>query len=676
LGGRQRFLVHGVLTASTLALVSSASLASPAGAQDVPPGEWHYWGATASGTRYSPLEEINAENFEDLEVAWTWRGDNFGPRPDIAFRSVPLYVDGKLFTTAGQRRTVVAIDAGTGETLWTFREPLTKRWEDSPRKNWGKGVAYAEIDGRGVIYMTSPGFFLHALDAETGRPLEGFGKPVPVEGFAPHGTVDMLEYLPRAHPYDPYDGPDPSLGLITTSTPPIVVNGIVIVGSALSDGGGRQTRIENIPGDVLAFDARTGEHVWTFHTIPRPGEFGYDTWEDGAWEWTGNVAVWSPLSADLERGIVYLPTDSPTNDVYGGFRPGDNLFGNSIVAVDARTGERLWHFQITHHDIWDWDLPVPAILADLNVDGEEIPAVIQVTKQGLAFTFNRVTGDPVWPIEEIPVPDSNVPGEQASPTQPVPTVPAPWELQGLTEDDLVDFTPELRQRAVESLADYDWGSPFMPAVHRGNEEGKLGGVLCPGTTGGTNVTGGPAFDPESNILYVASVRNCRALAVAPGSDRDDGQPGSAPGRTVSDWVRADGRFPTLDGLPIFKPPYGSITAIDMDTGEHLWTIPNGDTPEDIAQHELLEGIEIPNTGVSSHANAVVTKTLLIYGEGRGGTERLHAVDKATGERVGTIPLPAPSASIPMTFMHEGQQYLVVPVAGGDLPGSLLAFRLR
>jgi len=677
LGVRQHPVARGVLTASTLILAASGALARSAAAQDgsVPPGEWRYWGATASSTRYSPLDQINADNFQDLEIAWIWRGDNFGPRPDYILRSVPLYVDGKVFTVAGRRRTVAALDAGTGETLWTFREPNTQRWEDSPRQNWGKGVAYAEIDGRGVIYMTSPGFFLHALDANTGHPIEGFGKPVPIPGFAPYGTVDMFADMPRVQPYDPYEGPDPSLGLITTSSPPIVVNGVVIVGSALSDGGSRQTRIENIPGDVLAYDARTGEHLWTFHTIPQPGEFGYDTWEPGAWEWSGNVAAWPPLSADLERGIVYLPMDSGTNDVYGGFRPGDNLFANSIVAVDARTGERLWHQQLSHHDIWDWDMPVPPILADLNVDGREIPAVIQVTKQAFAFTFNRVTGEPVWPIEERPVPQSKVPGEHTAPTQPYPTRPASWELQGLTEDDLVDFTPELRQKAIESLEDYTYGPLFNPPVHEGNEEGKVGAILCPSTTGGTNVTGGPAFDPETNVLYVASVRSCSALAVVPGSLRDDGTPGESPGRTVADWVRTNVRVPSVDGIPIVKPPYGLVAAIDMNTGEHLWTIPNGATPERIAENELLQGLDIPPTGQSSHANILVTGSLLMFGEGRSGTAWFHAVDKATGESVADLPLPAPTHAAPMTFMHEGRQYVVVAVSDNDLPGSLVALRL-
>jgi glucose dehydrogenase len=353
---------------------------------------------------------------------------------------------------------VAAIDPATGETLWTFREPHTHRWEQSTRQNWGKGVAYGEVDGRGVIYMTSPAYFLHALDAETGLPLEGFGKRVPVEGFGEWGTVDMLLHNERAQPSDPYYGSPPELGYLTTSSPPIVVGDVVVVGSALQDGGApATTRNEQIPGDILAFDARTGELRWKFHVIPRPGEFGHETWENDAWAWSGNTTAWAPLSADPELGLVYLALETPSNDYYGGFRPGDNLFGNSILALDAQTGERRWHFQIIKHDIWDWDLPFPPMLVDLTVDGQTVPAAVQITKHALGFTFNRITGEPIHPIVELPVPPSPVPGEQASPVQPFPTVPAAWEINGITEDDLIDFTPELRRMALEAVEGYHPG---------------------------------------------------------------------------------------------------------------------------------------------------------------------------------------------------------------------------
>ena len=297
---------------------------------------------------------------------------------------------GKLFTVAGQSRTVVALDPATGESLWLYREPHTTRWERSSRKSHGKGVAYAEIDGRGVIYLVTPAFFLHALDAETGRPIEGFGEPVPLDGFEEGGTVDLLADL--GHPYDPDYGIPDSIGYITNTSPPIVVNGVVMMGNSNLTGR-LDTRTENVPGDILAYDARTGEHLWKFNVVPQPGEFGHETWENDAWSWSGNVNTWPPLSADLERGIVYITTDAPTNDYFGGFRPGDNLFGNSIVALDVRTGERLWHFQAIHHDVWDRDFPLPPNLVDLTVDGREIPALVQSSKQAFVYAFNRVTGE-------------------------------------------------------------------------------------------------------------------------------------------------------------------------------------------------------------------------------------------------------------------------------------------
>ena len=391
-----------------LALAATAftlAAGNPAAGQERgnPYGEWRYWGADAGNTRYSPLTQIDASNFGDLEIAWIWRGDNFGPSIDFILRTTPIYADGTLYGVAGRSRTAAAIDPATGETLWTFREPHTTRWERSSRQSHGKGVAYAEIDGRGVIYLVSPAFFLHALEADTGLPLEGFGGPLPIEDFGDYGTVDMLADL--GHPYDPETGIPAEVGYITNTSPPIVVNGVVVVGNSNLTGR-LDPRRENVPGDVLAYDARTGEHLWKFNIIPQPGEFGHDTWENDAWEWSGNINTWPPLSADLENGIVYVTTDAPTNDYFGGHRPGDNLFGNSVVAIDVETGERVWHFQAIHHDIWDRDFPHPPQLIDVTVDGEEIPALVQSSKQAFIYAFNRVTGEPIWPIEERPVPQS------------------------------------------------------------------------------------------------------------------------------------------------------------------------------------------------------------------------------------------------------------------------------
>src|SRR5919108_2316965 len=356
-----------------------------------PPGEWRYWGADAWSTRYSPLEQIDRANFGRLQVAWVWRGDNFGPTVDNILRATPQYIRGKLYTVAGARRTVVAVDPATGETLWTFREPNTKRFERSMRQNYGKGIAYDEVDGRGVIYVVTPAFFLHALDAETGRPVATFGK---------NGTVDLLADL--GYPYDPDFGITDSVSIITNSSPPIIVNGVIVVGNS-HEQGYYQTRKENVPGHILAYDARTGKHLWKFNVVPQPGEFGHDTWTSDAWKYTGNVSSWAPMSADLERGIVYIPTDPPTNDYYGGHRPGNTLFSTSIIALDAKTGKRVWHFQTVHHDIWNYDNPTAPNLVNVTVNGGPVPMVVQTTKQSFAYAFNRHTGEPVWPIQERPV---------------------------------------------------------------------------------------------------------------------------------------------------------------------------------------------------------------------------------------------------------------------------------
>jgi len=646
-------------------------------------GEWHYLGGNASHTRYTPLDQINADNFEELEVTWIWRGDNFGPSVDYVFRSTPIYVDGLLYTVAGQRRTVAAIDPSTGETIWTYREPHTTRFDRGMRNNYGKGVAYAEVNGRDVIFTSSPGFFLHALDAQTGRPLEDWGNPVPIEGFSQTGVVDMLPdlvsdwepWLTSGYTYDPYNGIPRELGNLSTSSPPIVVNGVVIVGN-VHEQGYYQTRTENIPGDILAYDAATGEFLWKFHVIPRPGEFGHDTWENDAWKRTGDVSSWAPMSADPELGLVYVPTNPPTIDFYGGFRPGDNLYGTSIIALDVATGERVWHFQTVHHDIWNYDNPAAPILLDVTVDGVPTPIVVETTKQGFAYTFNRETGEPVWPMEERPVPQSEIPGEQLSPTQPFPTKPAAFQLQGLTEDDLIDFTPELRAAAVEVLKDYWIGPLFNPPIQVGHPSGLRSFVSCP--AGASNIFGPPSADPESGVLYVPTRRNCRSENIVPGSEMDRPDDPMTTGETISDWAVANrgdflGRGP--QGLPILKPPYSEIVAIDMNTGEHIWAIPNGDTPDQIKNHPALQGLEIPKTGVDSHPITMVTKSLLISAEGAAGEPVLHAIDKSTGANLGSVELPGPGRYGMMGYMHDGTQYIVVQISSANYPGALVALRL-
>ncbi|MEX1181597.1 MAG: PQQ-binding-like beta-propeller repeat protein [Gemmatimonadota bacterium] len=644
-------------------LMLAGVVTTPVHAQDRgnPAGEWRYWGGDAWSTRYSPADQINAANFDELEVAWVWRGDNFGPSPDNILRATPQYIDGTLYTVAGARRTVAAIDPATGETLWTFREPHTERFERSMRQNYGKGVGYDEVDGRIVLYVVTPAFFLHALDAETGQKVATFG-----DG----GTVDLLADL--GYPYDPGFGITDSVSIITSSSPPIVVNGVVVVGNS-HEQGYYQTRKENVPGHILAYDSRTGEHLWKFNVVPQPGEFGHDTWEDDAWRYTGNISSWAPMSADLERGIVYIPTDPPTNDYYGGHRPGNTLYSTSILALNARTGERVWHFQTVHHDLWNYDNPTAPNLVNVNVAGRPVPLLVQTTKQSFAYVFNRETGEPVWPIEERPVPQSAVPGEKSSPTQPFPTRPAAYEQQGITHDDLIDYTPELRRRAIELVSQFRLGPLFNPPLHNANAEGKRAAIHCPGANGGTNIPGGAAVDPETGILYVASTRACSAPVLMPGTDPSVVQRDP---RANMAWVTyGPGGVGGVDGLPLLKPPYGRITAIDLNTGETLWWIPNGDTPDNVKNHALLQGVDIPRTGKSAHAVKLVTRTLLMYGEGRGGAPLFHAVDKRTGRELATVELPAPSNSPPMTFMHDGVQYIVMAIGGGEHPGSLVALRL-
>lgn len=651
---------HPMRVVCSTAVITCAALAAavPVQAQERgnPPGEWRYWGADAWSTRYSPIDQINAANFADLEMAWTWRGDNYGPTVDNILRATPTYIDGILYTVAGARRTVIAIDPATGETLWTFREPHTERFERSMRQNYGKGVAYDEVDGRGVVYVVTPAFFLHALDAKTGVPVASFGKD---------GTVDMLADL--GYPYDPDFGITDSLSIITNSSPPIVVNGVIVVGNS-HEQGYYQTRKENVPGHILAYDSRTGSHLWKFNVVPQPGEFGHDTWASDAWQYTGNISAWAPLSADLERNIVYIPTDPPTNDYYGGHRPGNTLFSTSVLALDAKTGRRVWHFQTVHHDIWNYDNPTSPHVVNVTMDGRVVPIVAQTTKQGFTYVFNRVTGAPVWPIEERPVPQSEVPGERPSPTQPFPTRPAPFEHQGIAIDDLVDYTPELRQRAIEHVSQFRLGPLFTPPLHRDNPHGLRASIHCPGANGGTNIPGGSVVDPETAILYVPSTKGCSAPVLMPGKERD-------PNANMDLVTNGPGGIGGIDGIPVLKPPYGRITAIDLNTGETLWWIPNGDTPDNLKNHPLLQGVELPRTGKSAHATALVTKTLLMYGEGRGAAPLFHAVDKQTGREIATVPLPAPSNAAPMTFMHDGRQYIVMAVGGGAHPGSLVALRL-
>jgi len=651
----------------------------PAGASDraagvTVEGDWPVITGDLGGQRYTQLTQINPSNFADLEVAWEYDATHLG---SVNARSIPVYVDGMLINVHSEYRTVVATDASTGAELWTYTEPETFRWAYSMRKNHGKGIAYANVDGRDIIYLISPAFFLHAIDAHTGQHIENFGSPVDIPGFPDTGVVDLLGPQGLGYEYEnAADGISLEQGYITSSSPALVVNGVVVVGNS-AEQGYNQTRRENIPGDILGYDARTGEKLWKFDVLPGPGEVGHETWENDAWEWTGDISSWAPLSADPELGLVYVPTNGATQDYFGGFRPGDNLFSTSLIALDVETGERAWHFQFVHHDIWNYDTPQVPVLADVMIDGVETPILAQATKQAFLYVLNRETGEPIWPIEERPVPASRVPGEQLSPTQPFPTRPAPYDMQGLPEDQLIDFTPELRQMALEALEEFEWGPFFLGPLHRDNDLGKRAALWCPADVGGTNIDGTPAYDPETGIIYVPSQKGCSARILIPGPEKDTGgvaedlteQP---TGTTITDWVPGPSASPgRIDGLPYWKPPYSKITAIDLNTGEHLWWTPIGDTPDYVLEHPALQGQPDPNTGSGRQASMFATPDMLVYaGHASDRTPHLFAVDKATGEEVARVEIPSDNRYAMMTYMHEGRQYIVVSTNGGNFAMAL------
>ena len=491
---------------------------------------------------------------------------------------------------------------------------------------------------------------------------------------------DLLADL--GYPYDPEGGIPMDIGYITSSSPPIVVNNTVVVGNA-HEQGYHQTRIENVPGHILAYDAKTGVHKWKFNVIPQSeSEFGFDTWENDAWQWTGDVSSWAPLSADLDRGIVYIPTNAPSIDYYGGFRPGDNLFGDSVIALDVDSGRRIWHFQLDHHPIWNYENANVPILADLTVNGQAMPALIQPTKQGLTFAFHRVTGEPIWPIEERPVPQSTTPGERTSPTQPFPVKPPAFDRQGATVDNLIDFTPELRQEALDIVGRYTMGPMFTPPTIR--TETNIGTIQLPGSQGGADVQGG-AFDPETGYLYVPSITAPFVADIVEGN----------PDRTNLRYVK--GRRLWIGGprgLPLFKPPYGRITALDMTKGEIVWQVPNGEGPRD---HPAIRHLNLGRLGRPGRPSPVVTKTLLFIGEGNQaralrsadripegmpleivtnyGEPWFRAYDKRTGNVLWEVELPGGTTGAPMTYMHQGTQYVVVAVEGIDEPAQWMAFSL-
>ena len=624
-------------------------------------GEWRAYAADKAGSKYTPLDQITKDNVADLRIAWRQstipdavRNGNTVPAPRRS-QNTPLMASGLLYVSTGLG-SIAALDAATGEVVWS----------DDPPPAGGspvRGVAHwrdpAGPDAR-VIAVVGP--HLVVLNARTGERYRDFG-----DG----GAVDLRQGYDRRG----VDG-------YTWRSAPLVVNGVVIVGSYINDflSAVQPTTKAGSPGDVRGYDVRTGEQLWIFHTIPQEGEFGNETWgtdpnEDRpSWEYSGHTNMWGSPSGDEELGYVYLPLSTPTNDYYGGHRPGDNLFAESIVCLDARTGERIWHFQAVHHGLWDYDFASTPNLVDINVDGRPIKAVAIVSKQAFTYVFDRATGEPVWPIEERPVAQSTVPGERTSPTQPFPTRPPAFDQQGVTVDDLIDFTPELRVEALEILEQYDYGPLFTPPTLMDERPGgKLGLLQMPGTSGGANWTAA-GFDPETGILYVQSAHTQTVIGIVPPENPD---------ADVA-LVRKAYRYAQgPQGLPLFKPPYSRLVAIDLNAGEILWTIAVGDGPRD---HPAIRHLDLPPLGQAGRAAPLVTKTLLFLGEGGtagpliplwggAGGKMFRAYDKATGAVVAEIELPGQVTAAPMTYMAGGRQYIVVTVGASDAPSEYVALAL-
>jgi quinoprotein glucose dehydrogenase len=708
--------------------------APPAGKWEAQPsakdGEWPSYNADIRGTRYSPLDQINGTNFNRLEIAWRFKTDNLGPRPEYKLEGTPIMVKGVLYTTAGVRRSVVALDGKTGEVIWTHTLREGKRAVMAPRQLSGRGVSYW-TDGRGddrIVYVTT-GYRLVELNAKTGTMIGSFGT---------NGVIDLKVGVTYGN-RQPIDLETGEIGVHST---PAVVKDVIIIGSSMREGATVVTH-NNTKGLVRAFDARTGKLLWTFNTIPRPGEFGSETWENDSWAVNGNTGVWTQISVDEDLGLVYLPVEDPTEDVYGGHRPGDNLFGDSLVCVDLRTGQRKWHYQYVHHPIWNFDNSSSPILMDVNVDGRPVKVVASPSKQGFLYVLDRVTGKPVWPIDERPVPQSDVPGEKTSPTQPFPTKPPAYARNMLhVPDDLIDFTPALRAEALEVLKRYRVGdSPFTPPMV-GNVNGILGAI---GAGTATNWPGSSA-DPELHVVYAqgahsvgsrsvvqpppgfsdiryvsgiagrpfqmatgpgdccaadgtgspfspssltptpeaaAAAARGRGAAAGAGAGRGAAAATPAPTGTAAPPPPAGGAGLNVQGLPMMKPPYGTISAVNLDRGEIVWQVPAGETPDNVRNHPALRGMNIPNTGMAVGGVGLMnTKTVVVMGDPQLTTTpdhprgaMLRAYDKMTGKQVGAVWMPAPQSGSPMTYMVDGKQYIVLAVSGGSYSGEFLAFSL-
>jgi quinoprotein glucose dehydrogenase len=696
------------LLLSTAAILASSATSLPVRAQGQvaapnqgKPGdvEWHYYGGDAANRRYSPLDQINAANFNKLEVAWRFKPDALGARPEYQFEATPLMIGGRIFTTAGSRRDVVALDARTGEMLWLHRYDEGERGRLAPRQLSGRGLSYWTDGKEERIVFVTPGYRLIALDARTGDRIQGFGSD---------GVVDL-----RLDDDQDMDLDRSDIGLHST---PIISQDVVIVGAAHDSGNVPPSHV-NVKGYVRGFDVRTGKRIWIFHTIPVKGEFGYDSWlVPGQAEKAGNAGVWAQTSVDEELGLVYLPVESPTGDYNGQYRHGNGLFGESIVAVEIKTGKRRWHYQLVHHGIWDRDIPCAPILVDIPVNGKIVKALAQPTKQAFLYVLDRTNGKPIWPIPEVKVEKGNVPGEWYAPTQPIPSKPPGYDVQGVKMDDLIDFTPELRAEAVKLVSNWKIGPLFTPPV-LSTDDGPLGTLVAPGINGGTNWPGG-CYDPETYTVYVYSQTGVGSIGLIknPGQDvshsdfdylrgvygsvprqappsgssaREEAQQGgggrraqAAPQAAQPSATLRRSAALTVQGLPLLKPPYGRITALDLAKGAIAWQVAHGETPDNIRNHPALKGLKIPRTGRPGILGPTVTKSLVICGESgvfttpsgaRGAM--LRAYDKKTGAEQGAIYMPAGQTGSPMTYMLDGRQYLVVAIGGGNYTAELLAFRL-
>jgi quinoprotein glucose dehydrogenase len=704
-------------------------------------GEWRYWGADAWSTRYSPLDQINARNFDSLKVAWQWEAGPYGL--DEYYRTTPLFANGRLFTVATTKRTAFAIDPATGKTLWQRGIDEGIRWQKAPRQFAGRGLSYWTDGSNERVLVITPGYHLISIDAKTGALDPNFGKAGVVDledglGFPlvplavdDDGSLVISEGAPmrRAKPGEKWDaktktgadgtvGIDPAHGQIASSSPPIVVGNVLVVGNS-SIHGYYPVRLHNIPSTIRGFDIRTGKQLWKFNLVPQPGEFGAETWKNGSKPDTPGVGkndAWAPYSADPELGLVYIPVGMPLNDEYGGHRPGDNLFGNSVVALDARTGQRKWHYQFVHHDIWDYDTPMAPNLLDVTINGQPRKILAQTTKQGFMYVLDRVTGQPIWPIVERPVLQSDVPGEQTSPTQPIPTKPAPYAQQGLQESDLIDYTPAIKDSALKLAKQCRMGPYYIPAVLADGSGPSHYSCAwyAPGASGGVNIDGGAAVDPETGMIYVGAQSGLNTIEVAhdPCSEHRFSQPhdscqipGGAPRPadykpgTMAGRGGFGARVPTtIAGISILKPrELGGITAYDLTTGDKKWWVPNGNRwREQTTTDPLFAGVQLPRVpALGGQPEVITTKTLVIHGTGRGGAGRpargapagrggrggaaasaadnpnaphLYAFDKATGKEVGAVSIPAVNTAVPMTYLYRGKQYIVFARGQGGSTG--------